>query len=174
MQKKIGFFVLGVLFCIFVGVLSVFLLKFLSGIKSSVIFLFPLILFIGFAIILWKYSRRTFVGYITGFLILLVVIGLFNLFLRNGVQGVFKEGEEVVAKLNEFKSNYGHYPDALDKIAFKSSEKEIFYKYDADKDSFWLSYKVGFDSYFYNSETDKWSGDLPPGGIPEGLIQEKN
>lgn len=121
-----------------------------------------------FLVNLWKKEKSNFVNYIIAVLIPLLFAIIFCSAVCFIVRAPFRDGIKTISKLEEYKRINGKYPANLPSLKDNSYDS---YYYNADKNSFTLSYMIGlFEFAWYHSDTKKWQGDYPVGGVPYDII----
>ena len=99
-----------------------------------------------------------------GFLGLGIVLGLASavgLFLWEPVwlfhRSELRAGNEIVARIEAFRSSHGHLPEALKEVGIDGPNLKVFYR-KVNDDEYWVwfgTYSLG-ESETYNSRTKKW------------------
>lgn len=120
-----------------------------------------------FLVYLRKHPKINFAGYIAGSIVplfLAVCLSTIICFVRTP----FRDGIKTIKYLEQYKESHGSYPENIEQINYSSSAD---YAVSKGKDAFDLTYRTGlFESTFYDSNTHKWRGDLPVGGIPYDIL----
>jgi hypothetical protein len=157
----------------FIYLLSILLFPFiifynyLSSTHLVVIFIvgFVLVFFEGLVIlglykILYRIFDRKAIYILTAIIILLML--LVALLPRWGNYRMEKEGNKIIAKVEEFKKNNGRLPNSRSEMGHPDSESIKPQYIKVNESDYEIFYPIGFDDgYVYYSKTKKW-GDYPP------------
>ena len=121
-----------------------------------------------FLLFIWRHPEINFTGYILGSAIPILFAVLFGTIVCS-VRAPFRDGVEIIKVLEEYKRNHGNYPENIAQINRPTLVDD--YYFDKKQGTFTLAYQTGlFESTIYESNTQKWRGDLPVGGVPYDIL----